>query len=505
MKHIAFFKQAIRIFIEKCKRAAPVIVGLFILLSPSLACSGVGNVINVNDVINVDDIINEIDDTRRAIEAESGAWRNELSQLQNTLKDMESRVSADAKALVADTANQVQDLSTNAINLTNAKAEDLVAQAGVEFRCNADFVKRGVLEQLQFIIDDLKFWQDNGSHLAQKPNHAVCWINPSAVSLYPSGNNWLVDSGNMSEKGIVYVYGYNFRADALPTLELQNAEGQALRKINVTPAYVTHYQINLDFANETFPDVTAGGRVVFRWPDVPDDPNTINLTLRPAGKLQLSNPVFSPPSPVAQKDAVTLKVTVTNTGGLPVQAFTIKWQPDPADERYLSVNSPHALQPGQSQIFQLDGSYVYQRDGDIEGTISLSTGDELLRHSITVLPAPPSRFDYRIRLRTWDVPAGHAAADGEVRVTLVGTQRSTGEIKVAGNFRRGEWESVIISNVEDIGDFRYVKINYDDGDEDNGWALDRIEVTNLTTKTLLADQVCHQWYGNDAPLQNKCP
>lgn len=213
--------------------------------------------------------------------------------------------------------------------------------------------------------------------------------------------------------------------------------------------------------------------------------------------------MFSPQSPIAERDSVTLKVTVTNVGGMPVQSFAVTWQPDPTDPQKFSVSSPTALQPSESRDFSL-GSYIYHQSGDIMGMVSVSTGDEILPFSVPVLPAAPSVFDYRIRLRTWDVDSGHAAADGRVWVTLVGTQGSTGETEVEGNFRRGEWESVIISS-EDIGEFRYVKIRYNDGREDNAWSLDRIDVTNLTKGTLLADQVCHQWYGRQNPLQRTCP
>ena len=101
MKHIITLRQTAYVLIRKCKQTALVLAGLLALLSLS-ACNPVEK--------SIEDVINEIDSTRRTIETESGAWREELSKLQDTLNALESQVSADTKTLVADTANQVQDL-----------------------------------------------------------------------------------------------------------------------------------------------------------------------------------------------------------------------------------------------------------------------------------------------------------------------------------------------------------------------------------------------------------
>ena len=357
-------------------KTSPVLLGMgLVSLTFLLDGCGIGN--------SVDSIINEVDRTRQSIVGESSAWRNELPKLVDDLNGMESNISADAKGILADTTNQVQDLTTQTIQFSDAKAQDLIAQAGVEFRCNADFVKAGAVAELQAIEDDLKFWKQNKTHLNKKPNHAVCWINPTALSLYPSGNNWLIDTNNMSEKNIVHVFGYNFWSEQLPTLQLQNASGTIVRNINLRAAYVTHYQINLDFSTETFPDAKSGERVVFNWPDQ-SDPNTINLTLNAPGKLKISGPVFSPSSPVMLKDQVSLKVTVANQGGSPVQDFVVKWQPDPNDGQVFSQSAASSLKPGESRDFNL-GTYKYKRDGQIQSVVTLSTGDDILRSSLNVL------------------------------------------------------------------------------------------------------------------------
>jgi hypothetical protein len=341
------------------------------------------------------DAITEIERVRQTVATESTGWRDELPRLVDSLSGIEnqaskhlfgieSQASRDAKGVIADATNQVRDLATQSILLGDAKAQDLVAQAGVEFRCNADFVKAGVSAQLQYLSDDLKFWKLYKRHLDQKPIHAVCWINPTSMALYPSGNDWLIDTSNMSEKNIVHVFGYNFRSDAMPTLELRDANGAKLRDVAVRPTYITHYQINLDFSAERFPELRQGMVVEFRWPDQPD-PNHINLTTMAPAKLRISDPVFTPAKPVVQKDAVNLQVTVTNEGSLRSGSVVITWKPDPNDRQVLSITlGPLEVQQSRNVTFP---GYVYQREGTVDTEVSLDNGDHTLHEAVTVRPS----------------------------------------------------------------------------------------------------------------------
>lgn len=337
----------------------------------------------------LDKVINQIDKTRTVIESLSTGWREEIPKLVSDLNGLESQVASDAKSVVADATNQIQDLADQTIQLSDAKAQDLIAQAGVEFRCNADFVKAGVVAALHHFVDDLKFWQQNKKHLDRNPNHFVCWINPTVLSLYPSENRWFIDPSNMSDKAIVRVFGYSFRPDAVPVVELRDASGQKTRDVNLNAAYVTSYQINLDLSREDFKGIQSGARLVFRWPDR-EDPNTINLTLRPAAALKLSNPVFTPASPTATTEAVSLKVTVTNKGGSRSGNFIVNWKPDVSDPRILAV-SREPLNPGEPAEIAFPG-YVYQRSGAISGTVSLSNGDDTQTYPVTVTAPPVTKL-----------------------------------------------------------------------------------------------------------------
>jgi hypothetical protein len=398
------------------------------------------------DPLGLDNLVSEIEKTRRTIENQSIGWREELPKLKRFLDGMESKVSADAQGIVANTANQVQDITMQAIELSDAKAQGLIAQAGVEFRCNSEFVKSGVVAQLQYLADNLKFWKEHKEHLVKKPNHTVCWINPTVLSLYPNDNNWLIKTSSTSGKNIVHVYGYNFWSDTLPVLELQDASGQRLRTINVAPAYVTHYQIDLDFSSENFSGVKPGARVVFSWPDY-HDPNTISLALNAPAELKLNNAVFSTVSPTVGKDPVTLRVTITNRGGSRSGDFVVIWQPDALENDVRSVSSL-PLEPMQSRLVSFP-TYTYHRDGQITSVIYLANGDDMLRVPLTVQPniKPIQRFEY---VEGYNVEAGMRACPKEY--AMAGFHEGANTVLCRRVMPEGEKE-----HVEDVHDSGVVR------------------------------------------------
>src|SRR5262249_25030745 len=278
-------------------------------------------------------------------------------KLLDQLSNLESQANADVKGVIGDTRNQVQDLVNDSIKFANINAQEIIAKTGVEFRCNANFTMNGVTARLQYLIDDLKFWKLNKRHIDKKPVHAICQILGENLALYPqAGGTFGIDSSKLLAPNIVEVFGYNFRGDALPRLDLVAANGNVLRSVNVIPAYVTQYQLAVDFATETFAGVAPGSRVVFRWPDQ-TEPNTINLTLVAPARLKILNAVFTPASPIANKDQVSLSVTVTNTGNMPSGAFTINWTPQGGGVK--SVNQL-PLQAGESRNISFP-PYLFQQ------------------------------------------------------------------------------------------------------------------------------------------------
>jgi hypothetical protein len=310
----------------------------------------------------------------------------------------------------------------------------------------------------------------------------------------------------MADRNIVRVFGYNFWPEALPTLELQNAAGQKIRNVSLRAAYVTHYQLNLDFSGENFSGVITGARVVFRWPDK-DEPNTISLTLQSPGKLKISNPVFTPSSPTAQRDSVTLSVRITNQGGLRSGNFVVNWTPDPNDSRVLSI-SRTALNPGESVTLSFPG-YVYQRGGTIESKVSLSNGDDTQSYSLRVaapipptpVPTPtplPSSNKFKIEVTTGDVT--YAGTNADVFITLFGDRANSNQIELDtpgyDNFERGRTDTFNIVLPQHLGNLTRIRIRHDDSGLGSGWFLERIVITNVDTGKRWTFNA-HRWLATD--------
>jgi hypothetical protein len=337
--------------------------------------------------LGIDTVADTIDEARKTIAAQSDAWREELRVLSADLAKMESEVAADAKEVVTSAANQVAELTEQTVALTDAKIQDRIAQAGAEFRCNGDFVRESVTTELQYLVDDLKFWQQEKKRDGTPPPHQNCWVTPTVLSLYPAADGqWSVDPANMSDAGVIHMFGYGYRSDAMPTVTLET--GSAVRDATIKTAYVTRYQVNLDIATEAFEGVQAGSQLVLTWPDRPDDSTTITLVPRPPAALQIQGTTFSSTSPRAGGDPVTVTVKVANTGGDTARPFNVAWVPDssPGTPVY-SVTYDQSLRAGESVEVPL-GPHSYAQAGDVYSTVSI-TGADTKMDTIHVLPPPP--------------------------------------------------------------------------------------------------------------------
>jgi len=145
----------------------------------------------------------QIDATVANLQNASASWQNELNKL-------ESNLSADAKKLID---NDIQNLISRTVN-----------HAGVEFRCDSDFVNHRVAEALIGIKD----------RIMGKPVPA---LEPEFCSLVPE----YVDMKLVpSDVNVVTIYGYNFDTNAGYRLVLEDLGGathDVSRAISVPTAY----------------------------------------------------------------------------------------------------------------------------------------------------------------------------------------------------------------------------------------------------------------------------
>lgn len=380
------FNRSFRAHMRRCALVLT-LAGLLIALG---GCGwdplGLGN-------LKIDDILTQVEQTRNAMQQESSAWQKQLQDLQKNLRDMEGKVASDTNDILSYSITQVATLQTQTFEYADALASHAIAGTGAEFRCNSDFIIARAKEQLDSLIEDLKFWKSNKSVPAHKPTHVVCGLVPSEVQLYSTGTNtWSVKTDNMMGQPVLKVYGYNFRDDATPTLKLQNPDGQVLSTYSVL-TYGTHYQISSDFSTVNFAGVKSGAKLVFQWPDV-TELNTIPVVLLPAAKLRFSNPVFTPTVAIAGVSSVTFRVTIKNEGGSPTAIGTqVYWKPDSqGDPNWQSVLGLRVLNANESDSFTFPQPYIYKRTGAIPSLVTSSSGADPISPSITVNANPPAQI-----------------------------------------------------------------------------------------------------------------
>lgn len=120
--------------------------------------------------------------------------------------------------------------------------------------------------------------------------------------------------------------------------------------------------------------------------------------------------------------------------------------------------------------------------------------------SVAITQSPPAavRPTYLISIRTWDKEAGAAASDGKVFVRFSGSLTTSVEVRVPGNFRRGELETASFVS-DDLGSVSGVIVRYDDGVDNNAWALDWIELKNTNAGTTWLCRA-NAWLGHQEPL-----
>jgi hypothetical protein len=384
-------------------------------------CAAKGAIDTLNDAID------QIAKARESAVAQSDAWRTALPQLVDQLGQLEGQATADSKAVITDARNQVQELVTESIKFMDVTTKEIVATTGAEFRCNTDFAMSGVAARLQDLIEDLKVWQKTRHHSVHKPAHKLCQIIGQTLSLYPIENGrYSIDSSKLMGLNVVGVFGYNFRQDALPRLELMDGSGKRLRDLAVSLAYVTQYQLTLNFSTETFTGVTPGAKVRLVWPDS-EEVNEISLSLFTPAKLKITNHAFTPQLPIATKDAVQLNVTVQNVGGMRTGGFNLNWAPQGGRVQAVSLGS---LNPDESRQVQFPATTVFQTQGRIGNVVSISTGDDtqtfFLDVGSNIASIRPYRIDKPPVNALWTPTAINVTTEDKVEIVAAGGCVNTG-------------------------------------------------------------------------------
>lgn len=156
---------------------------------------------------------------------------------------------ADWQTILEETRDQLTDSTQSTIRneVSNTLARG-VATAGVEFRCNTDFVRTRVRQDLIRIRARL---------LGETPPPvipALCQVVPSQVDLNidPSG------------RPVIGYYGYDFDAETRPSVFLMNKDG-ALTNVSQFLSIAHHYQMTLNVGGNGVPLTLNDKALVVKW------------------------------------------------------------------------------------------------------------------------------------------------------------------------------------------------------------------------------------------------
>jgi hypothetical protein len=103
--------------------------------------------------------------------------------------------------------------------------DDVIRHVGAEGRCMGDFVQDRVANDFSQLSSKLQFWKEHNHTLPPPPPHAVCSIDAHQIDLHPTNTGGLAMDLPSIGSPVVGVWGYDFRANALPAVELDNASG----------------------------------------------------------------------------------------------------------------------------------------------------------------------------------------------------------------------------------------------------------------------------------------
>lgn len=330
----------------------------------------------------IGEVAARIDTAVGAVERESSAWRNELPQLTSDLTAMvqqaQGQLTADEQRIITNSINELGALTQDTVKVAGLTVQQMISDFGTELRCSVDFAKTRVSASLKALADRLRFWKQHRTDPPYPP-HSVCQVTPSAIELTAASSGaWTM---SFPANRVAGVYGYDFRPDALPTVELRDAAGALLGSTSIGVVYVTRYQLNLNFATEAFAHVASGAQYVLTWPDA-SETNGIAVTLIQPEQLRITGTGITPAQPRARRDSTLATVTVTNTGGSRSQPSTLEWTPGPGFPVQSAIVP--AIGPGDTKTVRV-GPYTYPADGTFEWVAVLGSSD-VAKDRITVTP-----------------------------------------------------------------------------------------------------------------------
>jgi hypothetical protein len=189
-------------------------------------------------------------------------WSSELSKLSQN-------VSGDAKSVIVTLQEQMSKFSQN-----------LIINAGIEGRCDDEFISQRVVAALQQVLDHLK----NDEQPSYTLSPWVCHKLPEEIT---------IDQNGKSSAALVRIIGFGFTTSIADNAKISIMDSSGNKKLDFPyhPAYETPYKISVDLQGIRFP-VEDQNKLVVTWQGVDDDRTDtwIFVTTPPPQPVQYSVP-----------------------------------------------------------------------------------------------------------------------------------------------------------------------------------------------------------------------
>lgn len=305
-----------------------------------------------------DETLSTIDGMVETIDDMPGNWE---ASAQDIIQTLENTAGSTAKKL-ADEVKGVMDEAR--INF-----QQMTAIAGVEFRCNVDFmgskvgataqefIGKSIVGKLKSVLSGKK--QDNTI-----PTPWVCQINPDRLELSKVGDRLVFESG------VISLTGYNYVEANKPTAVIVDESGVPVPGVPLYPFLTSPYQIQLNLQDLDFSQVPPRSRIVFTWPNVAETSGV--ALLMPAHAAPIAD--FTSDK-LSGNAPLTVQFSDLSTG-------------DPVSWEWVFGDGTTSLEQNPSHTF-LDS-----RDFQVQLTVANSQGQSTVIKIISVGQALASDFTF---------------------------------------------------------------------------------------------------------------
>ena len=284
-----------------------------ILFSFSLVSCDISGVINQVDE-EKDEVIRDINRAIDQLNQSSTNWEsialNLINELEGSGVNLAEVVSAEIQTIL-DQANAT------------------VANAGVEFRCNSDFVGKRLEERLIQFRDAIQFGRE-----PTPISPWVCHLFPNEIRLN------IINGGVVPRDPTITIYGFNFTNSGLPTAQIINPNGSVISSVPV--GFNTPYQLSVNVQGANLSNVRQGARIKLRWPTAASEYQQSDIFL-----------IMPPPTIIPTRTPRPTAVPIRNVclkGSMTLHDDEIFDD----EEKSFTVNKCARIQTGHSHTFNID-------------------------------------------------------------------------------------------------------------------------------------------------------